>query len=60
MPELTSIQRRMLALCSLVSAGDRCDWGGFSLDRLIKSVLSMVWWPATFWRPARTLTGPGG
>ena len=27
MPEMTSTQRQMLALCSLVSAGDRCDWG---------------------------------
>ena len=27
MPEMTSIQRQVLALCSLVSAGDRCDWG---------------------------------
>ena len=26
MPEMTSTQRRVLALCSLVSAGDRCDW----------------------------------
>ena len=24
---MTSVQRQMLALCSLVSAGDRCDWG---------------------------------
>lgn len=28
MPEMTSTQRQMLALCSLISAGDRCDWGG--------------------------------
>ena len=27
MPEMTSTQRQVLALCSLVSAGDRCDWG---------------------------------
>lgn len=28
MPEMTSTQRQMLALCSLVSASDRCDcWG---------------------------------
>ncbi len=27
MSEMTSTQRQMLALCSLVSAGDRCDWG---------------------------------
>lgn len=27
MPDMTSIQRQVLALCSLVSAGDRCDWG---------------------------------
>ena len=27
MPDMTSIQRQVLALCSLTSAGDRCDWG---------------------------------
>ena len=27
MSGLTSIQRQVLALCSLTSAGDRCDWG---------------------------------
>ena len=27
MPEMTSTQRQVLSLCSLVSAGDRCDWG---------------------------------
>ena len=27
MSEMTSIQRQVLALCSLTSAGDRCDWG---------------------------------
>ena len=27
MSDLTSIQRQVLALCSLTSAGDRCDWG---------------------------------
>ena len=58
MPEMTSTQRQMLALCSLISAGDRCDWGGFSLDRPTASVLLMVWQPATFWRPARMPTGP--
>ena len=27
MSDLTSTQRQVLALCSLTSAGDRCDWG---------------------------------
>lgn len=59
MPEMTSTQRQMLALCSLVSAGDRCDWGVLarqahqerSLDGLVAG---------EFWRPARTPTGPDG
>ena len=57
--DMTSIQRQMLALCSLISAGDRCDWGVLAQqahrERSLEGLTA-----AAFSRPAREPTPPGG